>query len=234
MASEPLVGVVIPTLNGERYLGEALESVLRQTHRALDVAVVDDGSIDATRDIARSYAPQVRCLAYPHRGLGAARNSGVDSVRGDYVAFLDQDDVWAEHKLELQLAAFSRRTPPDVVFGNVCEFISPELESELAGRVRCVRDLRPAALPGTMLIKRASMNRVGPFPTRWISNDFLAWLLAARALGLREVMLDQHLLSRRLHLANFSYRTGSTRTEYLHVLKDSLDRRRAEAPRKCR
>lgn len=225
VTSEPSVGVVIPTRDGERYLGEAIESALSQTHRALDVVVVDDGSTDATPDIARSYAPHVRCIALPHRGLGAARNAGVRTVRGDCIAFLDQDDIWPEQKLERQLAPFTARSSPDLVFGHVREFISPELEPRLANRVRCVTAPRPAALPGTMLGSRASMARVGPFPTRWISNDFMAWLLAARQLGLREVLLADHVLSRRLHESNFSHRSGVTRSEYLHVLKESLDRR---------
>jgi glycosyltransferase involved in cell wall biosynthesis len=211
----------------------AIDSVLGQTHRALDVVVVDDGSTDATLDVTRSYAPDVRCVALPHRGLGATRNAGVRSVRGDYIAFLDQDDIWPEQKLELQLAAFRAHPSPDLVFGHVREFISPELEPQVANRLRCVPAPRPAALPGTMLAARASMAQVGLFPTRWISNDFMAWLLAARQLGLREVMLAGHVLSRRLHHSNFSHRAGVTRSEYLHVLKQSLDRRRSDAPREA-
>jgi hypothetical protein len=113
------------------------------------------------------------------------------------------------------------------VFGHVREFISPELEAELSGRLRCLTEARPAALPGTMLATRAAMTRVGPFAARWVSNDFMAWLLAARQLGLREVMLEEHVLSRRLHDSNFSHRAELTRHEYLRVLKESLDRRRA-------
>jgi Glycosyl transferase family 2 len=124
MRSDSVVGVVIPTLDGQRYLAEAIESVLRQTHQALDILVADDGSTDATRDVAGSFAPEVRCLSLPRRGLGATRNSGVEAVRGDYIAFLDQDDVWQPRKLELQLRPFDRRVRPDVVFGCVREFIT--------------------------------------------------------------------------------------------------------------
>lgn len=229
MTSEPLVGVVIPARDGERYLGEAIESVLSQTHRELDVVVVDDGSSDATRDVARGYAPDVRCIALPRPGLGAARNAGVGAVRGDYIAFLDQDDLWPEQKLARQLEAFTDGAPPDLVFGHVREFISPDLEPPQASGIRCAAEPRPAALPGTLLAARASMARVGPFATHWTSNDFMAWLLAARQLGLREVMLDDHVLSRRLHASNFSHRSDITRREYLHVVKEALDRRRAHA-----
>jgi len=227
--AERCVGVVIPTRNGELYLAEALESVLRQTHRPLEVVVADDGSTDATLELAQRYAPAVRVLALPHRGLGATRNAGVEALSGDFVAFLDQDDVWSQRKLELQLAAFDAPSPPELVFGHVREFISPELEPQLAGHIRCVSEPRPAALPGTMLATRAALVRVGPFSTRWVSNDFMAWLLAAGRLGLRERVLTEHVLSRRLHLSNYSRLTASVRSEYLHVIKESLDLRRRSA-----
>jgi glycosyltransferase involved in cell wall biosynthesis len=147
---QPQVGVVIPTHDGERHLGEAIESVLGQTHRPLDVVVADDGSTDATREVARGYAPEVRCIALPHRGLGATRNAGIRCVRGEYVAFLDQDDLWPRQKLELQLDRFAAERSLDLVFGAVREFTSPELAPRLARRVRCVSRPRPAALPGTI------------------------------------------------------------------------------------
>jgi glycosyltransferase involved in cell wall biosynthesis len=222
-----LVGVVIPTRNGERHLAAALDSVLAQTHETLDVVVADDGSSDSTRDVARDYSPEVRCLALPHRGLGATRNAGVAAVRGSHVGFLDQDDIWEPTKLEHQLEAFDRSSPPDLAFGHVREFLSPELEPQRADEIRCVPHPRPAALPGTMLAARASMARVGPFEERWVSNDFMAWLLAARRLRLREVMLSEVVLRRRLHDSNFSHRAGLTRREYTRVLKDALDLRRA-------
>jgi glycosyltransferase involved in cell wall biosynthesis len=201
--------------------------VLAQTHDRLDIIVVDDGSSDATRDVASAYSPEVRCIALPHRGLGATRNAGVAAVRGTHVAFLDQDDVWEPVKIERQLEEFDRSSPPDLAFGHVREFLSPELEPERAEAIRCVPDPRPAALPGTMLAARAAMARVGPFEERWVSNDFMAWLLAARRLRLREVMLADVVLWRRLHDSNFSHDATLTRQEYTRVLKDALDLRRA-------
>jgi glycosyltransferase involved in cell wall biosynthesis len=227
MSSDAVVGVVIPTLNGQRYLSEAIESVLGQTHQALDVVVVDDGSSDATGEVARGYDPEVRFLPLGHQGLGSARNAGLRAVRGDYVSFLDQDDVWPPQKLEVQLAAFGLPMSPDLVFGAAREFISPELEPSFATHFRCVEEPRPAALPGAMLAKRASVARVGPFSTRWTGTDFMAWLLCARQLGLVEVMLGDHVLSRRLHATNYSHRAEEARAEYLSVIRESLDRRRA-------
>src|ERR1700745_1869826 len=101
------VGVVIPVRDGERYLAEAVESVLAQTHSPYDVVVVDDGSQDRTVEVAARYASRVRCVSQPPGGIGAARNRGVKEVRGDFLAFLDGDDTWPGSRLGLQLAVFS-------------------------------------------------------------------------------------------------------------------------------
>jgi glycosyltransferase involved in cell wall biosynthesis len=228
MSSRPLVGVVIPVWNGERYLSEAIESVLGQTHDAVDIVVVDDGSQDSSADIAGRYAPDVRVVRCPHRGSAAARNTGTEAVRGDFVALLDHDDLWPARKLEIQLAAFGSPEPPDIVFGHVREFISPEIPARAARRLRCTPEPRPAKLSGTMLATRAAVDRVGPTSTEWISADFLAWLLAARRLGLREIMLPDHVLSRRVHELNVkNHGSELPRSEYLRILKAALDQNRA-------
>jgi glycosyltransferase involved in cell wall biosynthesis len=101
----PTVSVVIPCYNGSRFLRETLASVLRQTEPVREVLVVDDGSTDGSADIAESFGPPVRVIRQANAGESTARNRGVEEARGDWVAFLDADDVWEPHKLERQLAA---------------------------------------------------------------------------------------------------------------------------------
>lgn len=98
------VTVVMPTYNGERYVAEAIASVLAQTHTALDLVVVDDGSTDSTREVVRSVADsRTRLIEQENGGVAAARNRGLCEASGDVVAFLDQDDVWLPEKLAKQL-----------------------------------------------------------------------------------------------------------------------------------
>jgi len=99
-----LVSVIIPVYDGELYLREALASVLAQTHRDLDVVVIDDGSRDGSAAVALSTGDhRVRVLQQPNAGVAAARNAGIAAARGGVLAFLDADDVWASHKLATQL-----------------------------------------------------------------------------------------------------------------------------------
>jgi glycosyltransferase involved in cell wall biosynthesis len=106
----PEVSVVIPAYNAERTLGEALASVTAQTLGDLEVIVVDDGSTDATAEIARNAGDgRVRALTVANGGVARARNRGMHEARGELVAFLDADDVWKPAKLERQLAVLHAR-----------------------------------------------------------------------------------------------------------------------------
>jgi glycosyltransferase involved in cell wall biosynthesis len=110
MKEEPLVTIITIFLNAERFIEEAIESVFNQTYRNWELLLVDDGSTDRSSEIALRYAERdnqrVRYLEHPdhqNRGTGASRNLGIRQARGEYVAFLDSDDVWLPQKLEQQI-----------------------------------------------------------------------------------------------------------------------------------
>lgn len=102
------ISVVMPVYNAGGYLRESVESVLRQTHASLELVAVDDCSDDGSWDLLRSYAdadPRVKAIRHEaNGGVAAARNTGISAATGRHVAFLDSDDWWHPHKLELQLA----------------------------------------------------------------------------------------------------------------------------------
>src|SRR5436309_2285924 len=102
--SDPLVSVIIPTWNGAAFIGEAIDSVLRQTHRPLEVIIVDDGSTDGTPELVRRFADRVRLVEQPNAGTATARNTGLATAHWENAAFLDHDDLWIPTKLQRQLA----------------------------------------------------------------------------------------------------------------------------------
>jgi glycosyltransferase involved in cell wall biosynthesis len=110
-AGRMTVSVVVPTFNSARTVGHCLDSILRQTVTPDEIIVIDDGSIDDTTTIVPRYFDHVTVLTQSHMGAAAARNRGVLAATGDFVAFLDSDDLWHPQKLELQLGAF--RSYPD-------------------------------------------------------------------------------------------------------------------------
>jgi glycosyltransferase involved in cell wall biosynthesis len=98
----PLFSVIIPTFNRAAFIGEAVESVLRQTCHDFELIVVDDGSTDHTREALAPYASRLRYLHQENQGVSSARNSGIHAATGQWIAFLDSDDRWAEGYLAAQ------------------------------------------------------------------------------------------------------------------------------------
>src|SRR5688500_9583140 len=103
--TKALVSVVIPAYNYGHFVTEAVASALNQTHPHVEVIVVDDGSTDGTADILKPFGSRIRYIYQPNRGLSAARNTGIRAARGEWVAFLDADDLWHPSKTETQLSA---------------------------------------------------------------------------------------------------------------------------------
>lgn len=107
--TRPLVSVIIPVYNGERYIAETIASVVAQTEPSWEIIAVNDGSKDSSLWVLVAEAgkdSRVRVMSVKNGGVSRARNTGVEAARGEYIAFLDQDDLWAPAKLELQLARF--------------------------------------------------------------------------------------------------------------------------------
>jgi len=102
------VSVVIPTYNSGEFVTQAIESVLSQTVAPAEIIVVDDGSTDDTAAALAPYENRIRYIYQENMGVSAARNRGVEAANGDFVAFLDADDIWHPQKLELQMDAFAK------------------------------------------------------------------------------------------------------------------------------
>lgn len=225
--SQPPVSVVIPTRNRAHYVLEAIGSVLEQTVPPSEIIVVDDGSTDGT---ARVLAPYVDGLCYVHqqnRGIGATRNAGVARATGEYLAFLDDDDVWVADKLERQLAAFRETPEVDAVYGYGEQFVSPELDAETHQRLsRRAGSIVPAPLPSTLLIRRSAFARVGPFDEALGLGVEMEWYARLCESGIVTRMLETVVYRRRLHAGNLNRTHAHEQPERLQVLKQALDRRR--------
>lgn len=228
MTAEGTISVVIPVRDGELYLAEAIDSALAQAPAPVEVIVVDDGSTDGSAAVAASYAERgVRTACLPGRGIGAARNLGVELAGGALLAFLDADDVWEPGKLATQLDCMRRDPYPDIVFGHIVQFRSPDLNPAQASRIVCPPEPRPAPVSSTMLVTRTAFERVGGFPTGTLVGETMEWVMRARDAGLREAMVDQVLSRRRLHLTNNSLLHREHVSAHASILKAALERRRA-------
>lgn len=119
--NKPRISVIIPVYNGERYFARTIESVLAQTYSAMEIVVVDDGSRDSSQDVVARYLnhTNVRLITQENAGVAAARNTGIRAATGDYIALLDQDDLWLPDKLACQVEYLDKHPEIALVHSNI-------------------------------------------------------------------------------------------------------------------
>lgn len=225
----PGISVVIPVFNGADYLAECIASVLAQTVPAQAIIIVDDGSVDDTPRIAKSFGEKVHYIRQNNRGLANARNTGHGAVRGEFLAFLDCDDLWVPQKLEWQLAACRGAGEGTICFGQVLQFASPELTETERAQLRFEAGPRPGWLASTLLLRNDDFARSGAFDESLRVGEFIEWFGRARAHGLTPLMLPDLVAKRRIHRNNLGRRDRDRRGDYSKALKKVLDRRRLQS-----
>ncbi|VAW58908.1 Putative N-acetylgalactosaminyl-diphosphoundecaprenol glucuronosyltransferase, partial [hydrothermal vent metagenome] len=115
----PLVSVIMPAYNSQKYIRRALESVFAQTYTHYEFIVIDDGSSDATRDILLEYGDKLQYLHQSNSGASSARNYGIESSIGSLIAFLDSDDLWYPQKLKIQVDAYLKEPSASIIHTEV-------------------------------------------------------------------------------------------------------------------
>jgi len=233
------VSVVVPAFNAEAFVGEALQSVIAQTHKPLEVIVVDDGSTDNTASIVQAISSDapfpVTLVRQSNKGLPAARNAGIRRAKGKWIAFLDADDVWKPN----HLLTFVQHPPGDETYGLLCTDAytfsdDATTQKKPAVRARALTigraigenqyDLGERIFEGTLngnfippsctIVRRSAGEKVGWFdPLVRIGEDRDFFLKLA--LCYRFVFYDVETVGLRIHADNLSTRPAVARGQYL-------------------
>ncbi|MEE8593298.1 MAG: glycosyltransferase family A protein [Candidatus Bipolaricaulota bacterium] len=225
-----LVSCIIPAFNAESFVGEAIESVLKQSYRAVELIVVDDGSTERTADVIRSYGATLTYVRRTHQGAAAAKNDGIGAAQGEFIAFLDADDLWHPDKLTRQMAGLARRSEIDLSFTQYQNFWTPDL-----GEEERLYQGGPLSNPvsgwsmSTLLARRGVFERFGRFEEDVTEkHQSLLWALRAAERGAIVDVMPEVLMRRRLHPGNLS-RGWRIDDEFFKLLKTWRDFRRQQA-----
>jgi glycosyltransferase involved in cell wall biosynthesis len=227
--SQPLVSVVIPVYNGAAFLREALQSVFAQDYAACEVIVVDDGSTDDSVACARAF-PGVRVETQANQGNAAARNRGIALARGEFVALIDQDDVWRPEKLRRQVEALQAQPAAGFSLCHAILRLEPGMTLPPAYNATAFAGAFPAYFPSALMLRRATFARVGPFDPAYRSGNDSDWILRAKDAGEIMAMLPEVLLEKRVHAANQGHDIPLMKHDLMRVLRSSILRKRAAQP----
>ena len=191
------VSCVIGVYNGEGYIASAIESIIRQTYKNIDIIIVDDGSTDGTKNIASRYANHIRYIYKENGGHASACNHGIAESDGELIAFLDSDDLWNERKIEKQVNQFIEK--PHLYFCTTLlqEFYHPDLNNH-------VRDELPGYVTSTLMAKRALFTTKGYFNENMRHSHVTDWFARMRQSNTMGILLSEVLVYRRIHDKNLS------------------------------
>jgi glycosyltransferase involved in cell wall biosynthesis len=224
-AEGPLVSVVLPVFEGERFLAATIDSVLAQTWEPVELIVVDDGSTDGSKALARSYR-QVRYFDQPNTGVAAARNAGLAGAAGEFIAFIDQDDVWLPGKLAAQMRTMLEDPAIDWCSTLERRFLDPSA-SRPAWMSADLLDVPISTFdPSTLLVRRRAFDRVGWFDPNYSQTSDVDWAFRASEAGLRFAMVPEVLVLHRIHAANNSRFVAQNHAEIRRIAMASIRRRR--------
>jgi len=214
----PSITAIIPTYNRASFISDAIASILDQSRPIDEIIVVDDGSTDNTNILLKSFGNRINYIKQRNCGPGAARNRGIREASGDYIAFLDSDDLWVKDKTEIQLDFFNRHRHIDLVFGDMSNFsetvhddgpeiknkdIHDYLESHSANLDKILDFIIEENVIPTpsVMMKRECIQRIGFFDENLkIAEDFDYWIRAS--LVCRIGFINAVLVKRRKHPGN--------------------------------
>ena len=213
----PLVSVVIPVYNGERFLRESLESVFAQTFHDYEIVCVDDGSTDGSCVLLKQYGARLRIIQQANAGQSAARNAGVEIATGRFVAFLDQDDRWYPAKLAQQVAELIAKPDVTMVHCNydrmdgdgrvlVAGAALAEQASALASPLGRVLG-EALVFPSAMMVRRDVFQRVGGFDSELRGFEDFDLIARLKQQG-HCVLLPEPGMAYRLHAGGFTRAGG--------------------------
>lgn len=233
------ISVVVPTYNRARFLRFALNSVLAQTYRDFEVVVVDDGSTDETEHLVSEYSGRVRYIYQENRGRGAARNVGVQHATGEYIAFLDSDDVWYLDKLARQIA-FLEANPDSMFVHGPVDFVREDGSRDEKETRRVRRLFEDAKRRGysyeslvdscvmftsAVMVKRDCFERNGGFvESAFTAREDFEWYLRVARRDRIEYLDGAPLASYRLHEGNvFRNNEMNVVEEYRKIFMKQLE-----------
>jgi len=246
----PKVSVIIPTYNRARYICEAVESVLNQTYKDYEIIIIDDGSTDNTKQVLDEYLLSkgfkidnkenyclysltakpytlIRYIYQENKGEAGARNRGIKEAKGEYIAFLDSDDLWRENKLEKQIVIIESSKDIDLVYCAMQVLRNGIIENSLKPAEPAFNFfdllLEGKSIPMTMIIRKRCFSEIDWFDENIkLACDYEMWLRFT--LKYKVKFLDEPLAICRRHDSNISGDIGSIKEYGVKIFSKLLKR----------
>ena len=217
------ISVIIPAYNHAEYIEEAINSVLNQTYPVYEIIVVDDGSTDNTLEVLEKFK-KIIIKKNKHQGHIQTINDGLKMVTGDFIAFIDADDVWVNTKNEVQLNLLNTNPDVDIVFGYCHRFKTSKTENEY---LNVFLDVMPGTTRVGGLFRKSVFEKVVYNLGDNRLHSFLDWYSRVKEANIKSLTHSEVVFYRRIHDKNEGIREkDSQRNKYFATIKAKLNRQR--------
>jgi glycosyltransferase involved in cell wall biosynthesis len=207
--NNPLVSIIMPTLNAGKYLGEALLSVQNQKYKNYEIILVDGGSTDNTISISRQFNG-IKLITQTGKGLTDAWNCGINSASGDLIAFLDSDDKFEEDCIENHIKLYQENTSITCTIGYMEFFIQQNQAPPPEFKMSLLNQRHLGYMPGCFFGRRDVFDRLGLFETQWKIVSDIVWFAKLKKSAEQIGIIEQVVLKKRVHQENLLYTTAHT------------------------
>jgi len=213
----PRVSVLIPAYNSGKYIGEAIKSVCEQTYRDYEIIVVDDGSKDNTAQVVKGFT-DVKYIWQENAGVSAARNSLLQFASGEFIAFLDADDMWTAEKLEVQVSYLDEHPECSIVFSQAENFIDRGVK-EVSEAQRKLTGAKLDRIIPSALMRKSVVDLIGGFDVDYPYGEDTHWLYRAAVLGVdTSSCIPEVMYLRRIHSDNISLTHKSANSAQMYKI----------------
>lgn len=226
----PLVSVIIPVYNGEHFIQEAVDNILSQKYPALEIIIINDGSTDRTEAIIEKLPADIRYFTQDNNGPAAARNKGIRDASGEFIVFLDADDLWPENNLNIMVDEMLRNPDMEVIRG----YAQLMEVNKASGRYEYVGNPKES-FPhyiGAAIYRKSAFEKVGLFDSTLRFGEDSDWFIRATEMSLPIKRLEETSLYVRRHGGNMTEGRNILELNVMKVFKKSLERRRMQEKNK--
>jgi glycosyltransferase involved in cell wall biosynthesis len=221
--NEPTVSVILAVKNGERFIALAINSVLASNKQPLEIIVVDGDSVDGTEGIAKSF-PTVRFVKQVNRGIADAYNLGIESSRGEFIAFISHDDIWEPHKLNTQIEYMVHHPLIQYTVAKVKHFLEPGQPIPPGFRKELLERECVGYIMETLVARKSLFDLIGNFDTWYSVAEDVDWFARAKDQRIPMAIIPEVLVRKRVHASNASLNARDNDRQLLRAMRQSIKR----------
>jgi glycosyltransferase involved in cell wall biosynthesis len=227
VANPITISVIIPVYNGQDYLLESIQSVCEQEYDNLEIIIVDDGSTDGTAELIYSMKKRntIKYFYQQNKGPASARNMGLEKASGEWIAFLDSDDLWPKSKISRCLESIKKNNEVEIVWGMTEVFFqSEELKSKFIGSDFAKKPIFNTYL-GAVFTRKSVFEKTGLFDTSLRYCEDLDWYQKTIEKKIKTIFTNSVELYYRVHYTNSTHDNFSLNKNLIRMLKNKLSRK---------